>query len=307
MTIGLYDVFGVRPFNGNQAAVISGMILDDFQLVLIAGELLLPETVAANDSGGILEFRFATADGLVRRCGHGVLAGIADHVFGSSSAARGEQMGDCKMDGQICAWKTEVISEIAATVTLAWPDKPAAQGGLPREAVLQTLGLQPGDLAEDLPLAIYDSGNLNGLVPLKDTSALQRATPDFDALRRLHDEHSLADLHLYTITDLDAGTQTCRLRCRNVFPYGVREECATGTASLSLSMALMDHQARRGTPWDGGRFIYEQGIGKRRGHIEVIVPPGNAADGQVCLRGQVFKIVTGQFLANPVTVISHHA
>jgi PhzF family phenazine biosynthesis protein len=299
MTIGLYDVFAAHPFSGNQAAVVRGAALDDRELVMVASELLLPETVAVEEREGIPTFRFATSDGLISRCGHGALAAVADKVLGGPTGAKQQHQGLYQMDGKTAEWHVQTVSENCVAVSLAWPEMPTKCAQLPRQMIMKALRLQAHDCDDTLPFAIYNSGNRNGIVPLKSLSVLEKASPDYHALERLFANHRLADLHLYVLTAHDTAACSYDLHCRNVFPYGVREECATGTASLSLASALLDHQLNSVSRHHAVRFRFEQGINARRGNISVVFSHGKDRRECMHLEGTVFRVMTGRLLFNP--------
>src|ERR1043165_6625093 len=93
MQLSVYDVFAQTPYAGTQAAIVrpSRAKLSDPELVAVAGELALAETALHGMRGRDLVLRFATAAGIIDRCGHATLAGVADHVLtarGSRGKAR---------------------------------------------------------------------------------------------------------------------------------------------------------------------------------------------------------------------------
>ena len=51
-------------------------------------------------------------------------------------------------------------------VAITWPDRPTFAGRLPARKVYRALGLDLRAEAVGLPICAYDSGNLNGLVPV---------------------------------------------------------------------------------------------------------------------------------------------
>ena len=113
MQVAIYDVFAERPYSGNQAAVARAgrRQLSDLQLVALAGELSLAETALLSMRKGELNLRFATAEGVVRRCGHGTLASVADHIFQITSRHfRGEWKGRYRIGSSIAEWRARRVN-----------------------------------------------------------------------------------------------------------------------------------------------------------------------------------------------------
>lgn len=211
-----YDVFADEPFQGNQAAVLFDRQGEmENQLVLLAQEFLLPETVLRTQHKNIPVFKFATESGLIERCGHGTLAGIADVVLESSAIIGQNTNGHYCVGDNVAKWKAQIISENCLDVSVVWPERPFEQGQLSPNVITKALRISVNDLQPDLPMCIYNSGNLNALVPVNDISALQKAQPDWELLEALCKEQCLTDIHLYC---LDKSSHSeFRLRCRNFF------------------------------------------------------------------------------------------
>jgi predicted PhzF superfamily epimerase YddE/YHI9 len=109
----------------------------------------------------------------------------------------------------------------------------------------------------------------------------------------------LTDVHLYTIIGHDASAGRVRIRCRNVFPYGVFEETATGTASISLAAFLIDHLTKLASGLRPTHFLFDQGAGMRRGKIYVNWCSRAGDDPKIWLEGWVFPIVKGTLISIP--------
>jgi len=304
--IAIYDVFARHPFGGNQAAVVRDerCRLSDADLLALASELSFPETTLSRHEGTDLILRFATADRLVNRCGHATLAAVADHVLVQQSQDQGRC---CKWHGNYrvgvarAEWRARIKNphkdaSPSVEVGVIWPERPTAAGSLPGLAVYRALGLSSADPPGDLPLCVYDSGNRNALVPVRSVASLERVSPNQQKLRSLFEEHRLTDAHIYCIDHVDKTGGRIRIRCRNVFPYGVFEETATGSAAVALSAFLIDHLPVLGNGNRAVDFLFQQGIGKRRGNIGVqwrLAPGQNQI---IWLKGRVFPILTGNLV-----------
>jgi PhzF family phenazine biosynthesis protein len=316
MQVAIYDVFAEKPYGGNQAAVVrvGRRQLSDSQLVALASELSLAETALLSVRKEYIALRFATAGRVINRCGHATLASVAHHLLPrmKSHRANRDWRGRYRIGNSIADWRARPVSREprpgqarGLDVAITWPDRPIFASKLPARQVYRALGLDVRDVALGLPLCAYNSGNLNALVPVRTVAVLEQIQPDWMKLKSLFEEFQLpaphngrlTDLHLYCLQ----GGQCApwKVRCRNVFPYGVFEEPATGTASVALATALVDHLTAFKAGNSAATFTFDQGIGKRRGKISVIWQP--SLDGQpvIWLEGRVFPIVKGKLVSFP--------
>lgn len=307
--IATYDVFAQRPFNGNQAAVLheGRQQLSDVQFLALASELSVAETAISSVHGHELRFRFANTDRILQRCGHASLAAVADHVFSrilQQQPRRGTWTGTYRVGAATAKWRARTIRGkhhriVGLEVGIAWPDRPRFVKLLPVAPVYRALGLKPGDRRCDLPVCVYDSGNLNALVPVRSLASLKRAKPDWAQLNALFTAHHLTDTHLYVLLTGGESAGPIRLRCRNVFPYGLLEETATGTASVALAAALIDHLPALRDTFRSRDFLFDQGDGKRRGTIHVGWRPERGDNVSIWLKGRVFPVVRGYLESIP--------
>jgi PhzF family phenazine biosynthesis protein len=310
MQVGIYDVFAESPYCGNQAAVVrvGNRRLSDTQLVTLAGEFSLAETVLSSLRGGDLVFRFANADRVLNRCGHATLAGVADYVSTLSSprTKRSEWSGRYCVGPSIANWRAWTVpmdggrrTVPGLEVAVAWPDRPKFAQTLPSRALYQALRLDSTDAPPELPLCIYNSGNRNALVPVRTVTILKQARPDWPKLKALFKQFHLTDLHLYCLQKRKRSSKQFLLRCRNLFPYGVLEETATGSASVALAASLADHlpELQRGSSVAG--FTFEQGIGSRRGRICVRWQSRTGGPPLIWLEGRVFPAMRGHLISIP--------
>jgi PhzF family phenazine biosynthesis protein len=301
---GIYDVFATRPFDGNQAAVVEADALSTHQFVTLAGEFLLPETVHLQRRASRLILKFATAAGPIARCGHGMLAAIA-HVVLNPTADAVCLTGEYEVDNQRSHWTASETSAHSVRVSITWPDRPRRVGEYDGHQLLPALGLDPGHLSATLPAGIYNSGNRNALVPLARSELLDALSVNWSALEDVVAKHDLTDVQVYTVQEIGPG-QEVRLRCRNVFPYGVREEAATGSAAVSLAAAFCDSSVLAQCPADEITFFILQGVSDRRGHLTVRVNRRTGADPDFQLEGTVYRIATGRLVSIPKVTSGGH-
>ncbi|MCJ7767138.1 PhzF family phenazine biosynthesis protein, partial [Candidatus Bathyarchaeota archaeon] len=174
------------------------------------------------------------------------------------------------------------------------PQLPTFSEFLPADETAQLLGVDGDRIRRDLPLAAFNSGITNGLVPLVDEDELVRLQPNFCSMKSYFAEHGLDDLELYCVRE-EQTTESGHLniRSRNVFWYGVQEEAATGTASLSLAAALFERF--------GGsdlQISVTQGL-LRQGTIIARIVTGAESTAIAWLEGCVNLIASGTDLVVP--------
>lgn len=311
--IATYDVFAKSSFDGNQAAVVhQGQgLLSNQQLLALAREFSLAETVAFSRRGKELVFRFANTDHVISACGHGILAGVAHHVFWKvpqASRRKDKWNGTYRIGSAVAEWHASPIRSSHSLhnrfpgieVSVSWPRRPQYVKSIPAHSVYRALGLVPSDRRPDLPLCVYDCGNLNALVPVRTSHDLKRATPNWPLLKTLFSKYGLTDLHMYSLVRRHWSSRRVHLRSRNLFPYGIFEEVATGTASISLAAALIDHIPALHSSDKPIDFLFDQGIGKRRGMIRVSWRPGRKGAPTIWLKGWVFPVIRGHLISTPL-------
>jgi len=292
----LYDVFARAPFCGNQAGVIRTRAeVSDEQLLLMAREFQLPEIALSRISQTNLYLRFANADRIMTRCGHATVAAVADFVLKRTPRTRNWQWGRYIVGESRALWKARVLSPRSTEVEISWPDSPNKVAPLALGEICRALNLKRSAIDSRLPMGIYSSGQTHALVPVVSETLLNRIEPIWTVLDRMFLNSSLTDMHLYHVTSVDPTRGLVRARCRNIFPYGVREESATGTASIALAGAFLSHvESRFRSQPSGLRFAFEQGRQDRMGHLNVSWRPGNSAQPAFWLGGRVYQTVRGQ-------------
>jgi PhzF family phenazine biosynthesis protein len=272
LEFAIFDVFASRPFTGNQAAVVCSpkRLISDSELLKLASEFLLPETVAleTSSSSRCLSLRFASAERLVPRCGHGALAGIAHWVIANGGLGQSSIVGEYKVGRSKAAWYVNRKADQKLNVSVEWPDKPYNDGQLTSQDFSEVFGLSSRDLDLSLPLCIYNSGNRNALIPIKSAKVLYRIKPDWHQLELLCKRKRLMDCHIYCLERGSFKGSAVSIRSRNFFPFGVKEESATGTASVSLAAAFVDSFQSEFAKSRHITFEFKQGA-KRRARLRV--------------------------------------
>jgi PhzF family phenazine biosynthesis protein len=296
MHFALYDVFSCGGFSGNPAAVIRGEgDLPEVDLLSLAKEFNQPETCWYWFEGGTPHMRFSTSERVINACGHGTLAVLADvGLHAGQRSASGLSFIIHGMDES--RWEFVEAAKGDVLTSALWPGTPSVRDQLPVKETAALLGLDAAALRKDLPLASFDSGITNGLVPIVSSEMLERACPDTgEGMKRFFETHRLDDLHAYALLEnADPSKEEITVRTRNVFPYGVREEAASGAASVSLACALAQHLGSRVK-----RFLFRQGVA-RIGHIIVKTEPKGPGKLKLWLEGRVTRIASGEDLNWPL-------
>jgi predicted PhzF superfamily epimerase YddE/YHI9 len=307
----IYDVFADEPFFGNPAGVIRAgeRRISDTQLVALSSELTLPETAVSQWDGSALTLRFATSAGIINRCGHATLASIADHVLAQDPGDRGDKRGWCglyRIGSAEGEWRARIALARGPPplakglcIEVAWPDRPRWMRRLPSARVYAALGRKPADAATGFGPCIYDSGNRNALVSLASPDLLDQIQVSWRTMEKLFHDYGITDLHVYSLVHSSSSAGPLRIRCRNLFPYGVMEEAATGTASISLAAFLINKLSSLTTGLSSMEFLLEQGCGARRGRIMVAWKRSAAGDETYWLKGQVFMVMRGELVTLP--------
>jgi PhzF family phenazine biosynthesis protein len=290
----IYDVFSKGKFTGNPAAVIlvNGPVAEE-RLLILAKEFNLPETCVYWIENGIPAMRFSTSDRIVSACGHGTLAVLGDVTTNSKTMSARDLFYMIDGAGR-SAWTYLKKSEETVIISARWPITPALLSSLPIAETALLLGIAPGDIRTDLPLLSLNSGIVNGVVPLRNKGLLDQLEPDAGAeMQEFFATHKLDDLLVYAVDENDRSSGNClRIRTRNFFPYGVKEEAASGAASISLAYALLPFFKTK------ERIHIIQGK-TRLGYIGVMVKNDSSSqDGvELWLEGEVSLVVSGENLS----------
>jgi PhzF family phenazine biosynthesis protein len=241
LRLSLYDVFADTPFSGCPAAVVRATRPHPISLLeSLAKELNFPETCLYWPQDDIVKVHFATSEGIIDACGHGLLAVLADAVRTSSSGngrvVRYQIASFNPGEGKIHQKESRFFA--VAAKWFKWPELGAI---LPSDETAKLLRIPQNSIRKDLPLLIVDSQIRNGLVPIIDEPTLLKIKPDYGIIwEKYFKKNELADLHLYVLSESACDqSKILHFRTRNVFPYGVREEAATGTASVSMAAAFL--------------------------------------------------------------------
>jgi trans-2,3-dihydro-3-hydroxyanthranilate isomerase len=238
-----YDVFTTEPLLGNQLAVFTDARgLDSARMQAIAREMNFSESTfifPTEHAGTDIRMRIFTPWNELPMAGHptigstfalaktGVIApGAKRFVFGLN-------IGPTPVDLE---WRNKELS-------FAWMTQRTPVFGpilAARKDVATALGLTEDDLAPNLPVQEVSCGVPFLFAPLRDRAAVDRATGDASAFRRLAVSCGL-DLPIFLFA-VGGRIPTETVYSRMFAPdFGIVEDPATGGASGPLGCYLVQH------------------------------------------------------------------
>jgi len=223
----LVDVFGERPFTGNQLCVIPdpGDLSSD-QMQMLALEIGFSETTfVTSTSASGYSMRVFTPGGELPFAGHPTL-GTA-YVLVSEGRV-GSPALQAVTAGEFQVW----ADPSAGTAQVLQHPPEFGEEVSDRKAVAEAAGLTPADLHDGLAPRVVSTGLAHLIVPAASLSAVRHANPDFRALERLTRHLSCDGYYLFALTDEGAEA---RLFAPEV---GVAEDAATGSAAGPLAAFL---------------------------------------------------------------------
>ena len=292
-----YDVFTSEPLTGNQLAVFpDGRGLTTERMQAIAREMNFSETtfiLPAEIDGTDIRMRIFTPGSELPMAGHptigstfalahtGVIRpGAARVVFGLNI---GPTPVDLAWNGQALrfAWMNQRLPAFGDAVS----DRPAVAG---------LLGLEPGDLHPSLPVQQVSCGVPYALIPLRSRDAVDRATTDIAAIRRLGSPPWLE--HGILVFALGGGAADETIYSRMLAPQiGIAEDPATGSAAGPLGSYLVRHEVVRGDAQH--RMLNVQGVQMQRpSRIHIDIGGDASAVSSVRVGGEAVLVATGELL-----------
>lgn len=291
-----YDVFTDIRFEGNPLAVLpDARGLTDAQMQTIAAEMAFSETtfvLPAEEDGTDVRMRIFTPAQELPMAGHptiGTTFALAREGVIRPGATRfmfGLNVGptpvDLEWSGETLAfaWMTQRVPEFGARY----------EDAAVQQQIVAALGLDVADLAEGLPLQVVSTGVPFLFMPLHSRTAVDRAAPNVEAMRRLEDEYGLNHCYVFTT---ESGQPEATAYSRMFAPVlGIMEDPATGGACGPLGGYLVQHGLV--PPSDTRSIVNLQGVTMGRPswlHIQVEGAPG--AVGHVRVGGSSVLVATG--------------
>jgi trans-2,3-dihydro-3-hydroxyanthranilate isomerase len=227
----LVDVFTPRPLAGNQLCVVPEPIeIDDATMQAIAKEI------------GFSETTFVTASEADRYAMRIFTPGMELPFAGHPTLGTAFVMVS---EGRVTSPATQVVAagdipvEVDVAAGTAWMTQlPASFGRVfeDRDLIAAAIGLEPEDLAAELPVQPVSTGLPPTIVPIRDVETLRRAARNDRAIGRAIRGSGGAELYLFAI---DEGGGVVARMFEEGFDIG--EDPATGSAAGPLGAYLAEH------------------------------------------------------------------
>ena len=287
----LVDVFTRRRFGGNQLGVFTDARgLSDDEMQAITRELNHSETTF------VLPAEDPAADARVRIFTPGRELPFAGHPTVGTGFVLGAERGKRQLTLQLGIGPLTVsVAPGDGRAGSAWMEQP-----LPRfrpaeadaAALAALVGLEPEDVATDVP-AEYGSAGVEFLyLPLRSLEAVRRARGEAAALTRFFGDSDHPAVYLFT-TETESPEAATHARMFSLtLGSDVREDPATGGASGPFGAYLVRHGVAQ-----PGRLLLEQGYEMGRpSQIEVEIESAEGAVSRVRVGGGVVRIAAGEFV-----------
>jgi trans-2,3-dihydro-3-hydroxyanthranilate isomerase len=292
-----YDVFTDEPLTGNQLAVfLDARGLSTERMQAIAREMNFAEStfiLPPETPGTDVRMRIFTPGNEMPMAGHPTIgstfalahtgtiaAGRPRFVFGLGV---GPIPVDLEWDGPRLqfAWMTQLKPSFGPPIDA-------------REDVAAAIGLGRDDLAPDLPIQEISTGLAFLFVPLRSREAVDRASGDVSAFRRLTSSTGI-DLPIFLFAVQTPGSPETAYSRMFAPGLGLVEDPATGSASGALGCYLVRHGVVKG---DASRaMISLQGVAmKRPSRIHIAIDTqGNEIAG-VRVGGKAVLVSRGELI-----------
>lgn len=228
----LVDVFGERPYTGNQLCVVTdpGDISGE-QMQMLAREIGFSETTFVTAArGDRYSMRVFTPGGELPFAGHPTL--------GTAFVLAAEGRITSPAIQTVAAGEFEVRADPSAGTAQVLQHPPVfGEELMDRATVAEAAGLTAADLHTGLAPRVVSTGLPHLMVPAASVSAVQHANPDMAALKRLTQHLECDGYYLFALTDEGA-------KARLFAPdLGVMEDPGTGSAAGPLAAFLASEGA----------------------------------------------------------------
>lgn len=248
VTVHTVNAFAKTTKGGNPAGVVlNADNLTEAQMLRVAKMVGFSETAFVSQSEKAdFRVRFFTPEDEVGLCGHATIATF--YLLAQQGAIQ-----DGHYTQETKAGVLGIQVKDGKTIFMA-QNPPQFLGEVPKEEVIQVLGLKGSDLQPDLPCQIVSTALKDIFVPLKDLSTLQLLRPHMDRMSEMSKTYGVIGFHVFSLESQFGGIA----QTRNFAPlYGIPEESATGTANGALSAYLHQHGALDKS--QAKQLVFEQG------------------------------------------------
>ncbi len=261
------DVFTPKTLSGNQLAVfLDPPVWPDETMQAIAREMAFSETTFVYPpirEGSLAQVRIFTPGAELPMAGHPTIGttfalALRDRIpHGARHVVLDLGVGPTQVDLE---W-----DGAARKLRFAWMTQPRPTFGpqlLDRDEAARALGLEPEDLAANLPVEIVSCGVPFAYFPLVSRHAVDRARVDRSRWQRLCAANSLDEHKVFVFSIEDRDTTPVVLHSRMFAPViGIAEDPGTGGASGPLGSYLVRHGVAKGPV---SEFLSHQGVAMHR-------------------------------------------
>ena len=240
----IVDVFAEAPLQGNPAAIVfDADALDTARMQAIAREFNLSETafiLKPRDVAHTAHVRIFAPLTEVPFAGHPNLA--AAFALANDRPLKGDELVFEEKAGLVRV-QLDRVGERAIGASLTAPQTLTTQAAPGVSAVAAALSLRDTEIVVTAHPPIVASVGLDFMfVEVSDVAALGKARAHLPAFDLIRDSHAIWGVHLYVKWPTSDG---CRIQARNLSPYdGIGEDCATGSATASLTALLAELDPR---------------------------------------------------------------
>jgi PhzF family phenazine biosynthesis protein len=265
------DAFTTELFSGNPAGVVlNADDLSERQMLSIARELNNSETAFIINRGSTdydIEVRFFTPTREVPICGHATIS--AHYVY-----AKENGLGECVIlqltkAGILPVEIQKIEDDLRIVMTQGRIEFGSVLGDEGKNALMDGLGLLPGDIDASLPIQVMSTGHSKVMIPIRSKACLDSISVRPEILSGLSRTIGCNGFFVFTFDSQEEGVLVSG---RMFAPaIGISEDPVTGNANGPLGAYLARYDRIEKRP-DGFTFLAKQGEAiRRKGYVGVHV------------------------------------
>lgn len=270
--VHIVNAFVDNEKGGNPAGVVvNADHLSSEEKLKVAAKVGLSETAFVSTSATAdFKLEFFTPTRQIAHCGHATVATF------SYLAQSGQIKSDYSSKETIYGNRDILLQGDLAFIEQKAPKYTA----IDKAGILKSLNITEGDLLNDAPIQIVNTGNSFVIIPVASQDILKNIKPDFNLITQITEEFDLIGYYVFCtqvgIAERDANTRMFAPR------YGIEEESGTGMAAGPLACYLYDVLGQKKE-----RFMIEQGWFMKEPSKSLIIVD------LILDNGTITKIMTG--------------
>lgn len=234
------DAFTKTKFHGNPAGVVPNADgLTEEQMQRIARELNNSETAfifSATSPGYDVEVRFFTPTTEVPLCGHATIA--AHYVRAIEGAAAAGRVIQKTKAGLLPVDIVPEKQDYSIIMTQGTPNTGEPFAPLLVQKIAAALGIKPGDIRPDCPVAIASAGHSKIMVGIGSNEQLHRLKPNLDALAAISAKVGCNGYYVFTVNPGEEVLVHGRMFAPAI---GIAEDPVTGNANGPLGAYFVQY------------------------------------------------------------------